>query len=68
MDLPGPPARSPGPTRAPGSGLKLMLAILVVFVLLVSYGQWQNFRRSKNEKALILPAASVSPSPAPNNH
>jgi hypothetical protein len=43
MDLPGPPARAPGATRAPASGLKLMLAILVVFALLAGYGKMGAF-------------------------
>ena len=68
MDLPGPPDRSPGETRAPVSGLKLMLAILVVFVLLAGYGQWERFRRPKTEKATILLTPNVSPSPSPQQN
>jgi hypothetical protein len=68
MDLPGPSARSPGATRAPVSGLKLMLAILVVFALLAGYGQWEQFRRSKTETAAIISTPNVSPSPSPNNN
>ena len=68
MDLPGPPARSPGATRAPLSGLKLMLGLLVVFALLAGYGQLERFRRPKTEKATIVPAPDVSPSPSPNNN
>jgi hypothetical protein len=67
MDLPGPPARSPGKTRAPASGLKLMLAILVVFALLAGYGKWEHFRRSLIETVTIIPAPNVSPSPTPND-
>ncbi len=65
MDLPGPPVRSAGPTRAPRSGIKLMLAILVVFALLAGYGQWEYFRRPKTETFTIIPAPNVSPSPSP---
>jgi len=67
MDLPGPPARAPGATRAPASGLKLMLAILVVFALLAGYGKWEHFRRSQIETVTIIPAPNVSPSPIPND-
>ena len=67
MDLPGPPARAPGATRAPASGLKLMLAILVVFALLAGYGKWEYFRRSQIETVTIIPAPNVSPSPTPND-
>ena len=65
MDLPEPPARAPGATRAPVSGVKLMLAILAVFALLAGYGQWEFFRRPLTEKATIIPAPNVSPSPSP---
>jgi hypothetical protein len=65
MDLPGPSARSPSATRAPKSGLKLMLAILVVFVLLAGYGQWEVFRRPATVKATIISAPDASPSPSP---
>ena len=66
MDLPeAPPAHSPGASRAPVSGLKLMLAILAVFVLLVGYGQWEFFQRPITEKATIIPTPNVSPSPSP---
>lgn len=68
MDLPGPPAPSPGATRAPISGLKLMLLILVVFVLLAGYGQWERFRRPTVEKATIILVPNVSPSPSPNHN
>jgi hypothetical protein len=67
MDLPGPPARAPGTTRAPASGLKLMLAILVIFALLAGYGKWEHFRRSRIEKVTIIPAPNVSPSSTPND-
>ncbi|MGI8957063.1 MAG: hypothetical protein ACR2II_09140 [Chthoniobacterales bacterium] len=68
MELPGPPARPPGETRAPASGLKLMLGILVVFALLAGYGQWQHYRRAKTETVTIVPAPNVSPAPSPNDH
>jgi len=67
MDLPEPPAPASSMTRAPVNGLKLMLAMLVVFVLLVIYGQWEVSRRPITVKATIIPAPDVSPSPAPNH-
>ena len=67
MDLPRPPARAPGATRAPASGMKLMLAILIVFALLAGYGKWEHVRRSKIETVTIIPAPNVSPSPTPND-
>ena len=68
MDLPEPPALSPGDTRAPVSGLKLMLLILAVFALLAGYGQWELNRRPLTEKATIIPTPDVSPSPSPTQH
>ena len=68
MDLPGPTARPPAETRAPISGLKLMLAILIVFALLAGYGQWQRLRRPITEKATITLAPNVSPSSSPNHN
>ncbi len=68
MDLPGPPTRSPGETRAPASGLKLMLGILVVFALLAGYGQWEHFRRPKTDSITIIAAPAASPTPSPNNN
>ena len=67
MDLPGRPTRAPGATRAPASGLKLMLAILVVFALLAGYGKWEHSRRSQIETVTIIPVPNVSPSPTPND-
>jgi len=68
MDLPGPPARPPGTTRAPASGVKLMLAILIIFALLAGYGKWEHFRRSHIETVTIIPTPNVSPSPTPNDN
>jgi hypothetical protein len=64
MDLPEPPSRSQGETRAPVSGLKLMALILAAFVLLACYGLWQVYRRPLTEKATIIPVSGVSPSPS----
>ncbi len=59
MDLPGPHSRSSGASRAPLGGLKLMLAILIVFALLAAYGAWQHHRRPQTETYRILPASGV---------
>ena len=66
MDLPGPPARSARATRAPASGLKLIVGILVVFVLLALYGQWEHFQRTRTESVTFIPAPETSPAPSPN--
>ncbi|HEX4667387.1 MAG TPA: hypothetical protein VH207_12370 [Chthoniobacterales bacterium] len=68
MEVPGPPARSSHSTRAPGSGLKLMIAILVVFALLAGFGQWERSRRPRTETATIIPVPNVSPRPSPDHH
>ena len=68
MDLPEPPAPSQGETRAPISGLKLMVLILAVFVLLAGYGLWEVNRRPLTEKATIIPMSGVSPSPSLTQH
>lgn len=65
MDLPGPPNRAPTPTRAPGNGLKWILAILLVFAALAIFGQWERSRRSQIDSATIVPNAAASPSPSP---
>jgi len=67
MDVPGPPVPSAHSTRAPASGLKLMIAILIVFALLAAYGQWERSRRSKIETSTIIPAPDVSPRPSPDH-
>ncbi|CAN5551411.1 hypothetical protein BH20VER3_BH20VER3_16750 [soil metagenome] len=64
MNMPGPLPRAAGASRAPLGGLKLMLAILVVFALLAVYGAWEHARRAKTETARILPAPNVSPAPS----
>jgi len=65
MDLSEPPARSPGETRAPVSGLKLMVLILAVFAFIAGYGLWEINRRPLTEKATIIPITDFSPSPSP---
>jgi hypothetical protein len=68
MDLPGPPAHASAPTRAPASGLKLMLIVVAVFGLLAIYGQWERHRRPQTQTATILSKAELSPSPSPQDN
>ena len=51
---------------APANGLKLMLAIAIVFGL-VAYGQLQHFHHTNAETVTIVPAPDVSRAPLPNN-
>jgi hypothetical protein len=64
MDLPESPDRAPIPTRVPASGLKWMLAILLVCGALAIFGQWERSRRSQIDSATVIPTAT-SPSPSP---
>lgn|GEM_PF-6258560 len=68
MDLPTPPAPNSAISRAPLSGLKFMLAVLVIFVLLAGYGQWERARRERTVTATIesVPNESATPSPSPD--
>ncbi|HEV8422050.1 MAG TPA: hypothetical protein VGQ40_01805 [Chthoniobacterales bacterium] len=59
---------APLTSRAPGSGLKLMLAIVVVFALLAGYGQWKRGQQSKVITATIIPAPNESSMPSPREH
>ena len=52
---------------APANGLKLMLAIAIVFGLVAVYGQLQHFHHANTETATIVPAPNVSRAPLPNN-
>ncbi len=52
---------------APANGLKLMLAIAIVFGLVAVYGQLQHFHHANTETAAIVPAPDVSRAPLPNN-
>jgi hypothetical protein len=59
---------APIASRAPGSGLKLMLAILVVFAIVAGYGQWKRSGRSKVITTTIVAAPDESPEPSPKEH
>jgi heme/copper-type cytochrome/quinol oxidase subunit 3 len=52
---------------APANGLKLMLAIAIVFGLVAVYGQLQHFHHTNAETVTIVPAPNVSRAPLPNN-
>ena len=52
---------------APANGLKLILAIAIVFGLVAVYGQLQHFHHSNTETVTIAPASNVSRAPLPNN-
>ena len=54
------------PTRAPRSGLILMLIIVVAVALVAIYANVQKARRDKIEKVTIIPVSespTASPSP-----
>ena len=51
--------------RAPRSGLRLMIIIVVTMALLAVYANVQKGRRDKIEKVTIIPIA-ISPSPSPS--
>jgi len=57
---------SDDPTRAPRSGLILMLVIVIAVALVAIYANVQKARRDKIEKATIIPVTespTASPSP-----
>jgi hypothetical protein len=54
-------------TRAPRSGVRLMIIIVVAMALLAIYANVQKARRNEIEKVTIIPVATpppASPSPA----
>jgi hypothetical protein len=53
---------------APANGLKLMLAIAIVFGLVPVYGQLLHFLHTNAETVTIVPAPDVSRAPLPNNN
>jgi hypothetical protein len=55
------------PTRAPRSGLILMLVIVIAVALVAIYANVQKARRDKIEKVTIIPVTespTASPSPS----
>src|SRR5215469_12714406 len=57
---------SPIKSRAPGSGLKLMLAILVVFAFLAGYGQWKRSQQLTAVTTDVVPAPNEPAIPSSN--
>ena len=56
----------PEVSRAPRSGLILMLVIMVALALVALYANVQKGRRDKIEKVTIIPvSATPAPSPSP---
>ena len=53
------------PTRAPRSGLMLMLVIVIAVALVAIYANVQKARRDKIEKVTIIPI-SQSPTASPS--
>ena len=61
-----PPAtEEPTPSRVPPNAVRAMIIIVVTIALVAIYAGVQRFRRDKIEQVIIIPAASVSPSPEP---
>ncbi|HKP02024.1 MAG TPA: hypothetical protein VJU77_01565 [Chthoniobacterales bacterium] len=52
-------------SRAPRSGLRLMMIILVGTALVAVYANVQKARRGKIEKVTIIPVSTATPSPSP---
>jgi hypothetical protein len=63
MDLPEPPLERSRPSRAPTSGLQMMVAILVALLLLAIFANVQKFRAKRIESVTITPASSATPAP-----
>jgi hypothetical protein len=55
------------PSRAPRSGLVLMLVIVIAAALVAVYANVQKARRDKIEKVTIIPI-SESPTASPSPH
>jgi hypothetical protein len=63
MDLPEPPLQRSRPSRAPTSGLQMMVAILVALLLLAIFANVQKFRANRIESITITPTSSATPAP-----
>jgi hypothetical protein len=55
-------------SRAPRSGLILMLIIVIGVALVAIYANIQKARRDKIEKVTIIPLLSGTPAPSPLEH
>ncbi len=58
------PSDRPRPSRAPGNGLKLMLAIVILFAALAAYGEWEALHRSESITATIQSSPNDSAAPS----
>ena len=63
MDLPEPPLQRSRPSRAPTSGLQMMVAILVALLMLTIFANVQKFRANRIESVTITPGSSTTPAP-----
>ena len=63
MDLPEPPLQRSRPSRAPTSGLQMMVAIIVALLLLAIFANVQKFRANRIESVTITPALPATPAP-----
>ena len=63
MNVPEPPLQRLRPSRAPISGLQMMVAILVALLLLAIFANVQKFRANSIESVTITPASSATPEP-----
>lgn len=55
-------------SRAPRSGVRLMIIIVVAMALIAIYANVQKARKDEIEKVTIIPVATAPPtSPAPTN-
>lgn len=51
-------------SRAPRSGVRLMIIILIAMALVAIYANVQKARRTKIESVIITPVATATPAPA----
>lgn len=60
--------QAPDPSRAPRTGLRLMIVIFIGLALVAIYANVQKARRDKIEQVTITPVSTAAPaaaSPAP---
>jgi hypothetical protein len=53
------------PSRAPRTGVRLMLVVLVGLALVAIYANVQKVRRDKIEQVTITPVSTVTPAASP---
>ncbi|PZR73056.1 MAG: hypothetical protein DLM73_11565 [Chthoniobacterales bacterium] len=62
------PEKNSEASRAPRTGVRLMIVIVIAMALLAVYANVQKYRRDKIESVTIIPvstATPAAPSPAP---